>query len=185
MPAEKGKSILLVEDENIIALMEERKIRHFGYEVIVANSGEKAIELATKDQEIALVLMDINLGAGIDGTEAARRILGERNIPIVFLTSHSEKEYVDSAKKITPYGYVLKNSSDFVLQSSIDIAFELFEANENIRIEREKLQESKDTAERYLNIIATLLGSRVAIYRHPLQRQTHRSWCRGIGKLSR
>lgn len=56
--------------------------------------------------------MDIDLGAGIDGTEAAKTILESRDIPIIFLTSHSEKEYVDRVKKITGYGYVFQPHVD-------------------------------------------------------------------------
>jgi two-component system, sensor histidine kinase PdtaS len=155
----KEKVLLLVEDESIVALAETQKLRLFGYEVLVASSGEKAIELANGSRKIDLILMDIDLGDGIEGSEAARRILETRNLPIVFLTGHSEKERVESVKEITRYGYVIKNSSDFVLQSSIEMAFELFEANERIRLERDELREAKETAERYLNVAAALIVS--------------------------
>jgi CheY-like chemotaxis protein len=39
---------------------------------------------------VDLVFMDIDLGSGIDGTEATRQIFTVRNLPIVFLTSHSD-----------------------------------------------------------------------------------------------
>jgi PAS domain S-box-containing protein len=84
--------------------------------------------------------MDIDLGKGIDGTEAARQILALRNIPIVFLTSHSEKEYVDKVKEITRYGYVIKNSGNFVLQTSIDMAFELSDAHHRMHENETRLQ---------------------------------------------
>jgi PAS domain S-box-containing protein len=77
-----------------------------------------------------LVLMDIDIGKRIDGTETARRILKNKNIPVVFLTSHAEREMVERVRGITRYGYIIKNSGDFVLQSSIEMAFELFEAHE-------------------------------------------------------
>jgi PAS domain S-box-containing protein len=127
------KTILLVEDEAILALAEAASIRDSGYAVIVADSGENAVALALDDAAISLVLMDIDLGRGIDGTEAARRILAERNIPIVFLTSHSERSMVERVRGITRYGYVIKNSGDFVLQASIEMAFELFGALEQAR----------------------------------------------------
>ena len=81
-----------------------------------------------------LILMDIDLGRGkMEGTEAAERILREREIPIVFCTSHAEKEMVEKVKNITRYGYVLKNSGEFVLLESISMAFELFEALRELR----------------------------------------------------
>ena len=132
MEGEECKTILLVEDESIIAKIAVKAIMKFGYKVVTANSGEGAVELALSEQTINLILMDIDLGDGIDGTEAARLILARRNIPIVFHTSHSEREMVDKVKGITRYGYVIKSSGDFVLNSSIEMAFELFEATRNL-----------------------------------------------------
>lgn len=123
------RTILLVEDEAIISFTEEETLRNFGYEVITASSGEEAVEIAANNETIDLVLMDIDLGDGIDGTGAAKKILGIRTIPIVFLTSHSEFSMVEKVRGITRYGYVIKNSGDFVLQSSIEMAFELFNAH--------------------------------------------------------
>ena len=112
--------------------------------MIIANTGENAVEIALSNDKINLVLVDIDLGKGIGGSEAARQIIKKRNIPVIFLTSHFEKEYVDRVKEITRYGYIVKNSGDFVLRSSIEMAFELFEAYEKIAnelIERKRAEE--------------------------------------------
>jgi PAS domain S-box-containing protein len=138
------KTILLVEDEAILAMVQAQTVSQFGYNVITSGTGEQAIQIAASDQTINLVLMDIDLGKGIDGTEAARQILAKRNVPIVFLTSHSEKEYVDKVKEITRYGYIIKDSGDFVLQSSIEMAFELFDAHRNIQENMKALQKSEE-----------------------------------------
>ena len=126
------KRILLVEDQAIIAMGEAAILRKNGFEVVHAYSGEKAVEASLADTEISLILMDIDLGRGIDGTVAAGKILEKMDIPIIFLTSHAEKEYVDKVKKITGYGYVLKNSGEFILIESINMAYTLFEAKEEI-----------------------------------------------------
>ncbi len=131
------KIILLVEDEPSLAKIEGMVIEKFGYKIIFASTGEKAVECVEEFPDIDLILMDINLGSGIDGTQAAREILEKRHLPIVFLTSHSEKEYVDRVKAITRYGYIVKNSGSFVLQSSIEMAFELFESNKKNQLEKE------------------------------------------------
>ncbi len=47
----------------------------------------------------------------MDGTEAAALILKERDLPVVFLSSHTEPEVVARTEKITSYGYVVKDSS--------------------------------------------------------------------------
>jgi len=144
MSTQEQKTILLVEDEIINAMVTSKIIQSFGFNVITANSGEIATEIAISNENISLILMDINLGEGIDGTEAAQQILEKRILPIVFLTSHYEKEYVDRVKKITRYGYVIKNSGDFVLQSSIEMAFELFDAHLNIEKNLEVMSLSEE-----------------------------------------
>ncbi|MBN1500761.1 MAG: response regulator [Spirochaetes bacterium] len=121
-------NILMVEDEMIIALATTMALKEFHYEIINAYNGEDAVKMAVKNVDINLILMDINLGNGMDGTEAAKQILLKRNIPIIFLTSHNEQEYVNKVKNITRYGYVMKNSDIFVLQSSIEMAYDLFNA---------------------------------------------------------
>ncbi len=127
-----SRTIMLVEDEPVAAAVTSRIITKAGYNVLTASSGEKAVEMARSCAELNLILMDIDLGDGIDGPEAARQILMSCHIPIVFLTSHAEKEYVESVKEITRYGYVLKGSSAFVLQEAIEMAFQLFENHENL-----------------------------------------------------
>lgn len=132
--------ILLVEDEAIIAISEKETLERYDFDVILAFDGKKAIELVKNDLEINLVLMDINLGTGIQGTEAAERILEIRELPIVFFTSHSEKEYVEKVKKITKYGYILKASAEFVQIETISMAFELFNAHKKTKENEKKLQ---------------------------------------------
>ncbi len=135
MNYENQKTILLVEDEAIIGIVVSKALQRFGYKVITATSGEKAVEITEGVEKIDLILMDINLGEGIDGTEAARQILAEKNIPIVFHTSHSEREMVEKVRNITRYGYVVKSSGDFVLQSSMEMAFDLYNSHEEARKE--------------------------------------------------
>ncbi len=133
------KTILLVEDEIITAMAETQTLTKKGYHVIHANSGEMALKIAQeKAGEIHLILMDIDLGEGIDGTETARLILKEYDIPIIFNSSHTEKEVVEKTEEITSYGYVVKNSGDFVLTASIKMAFKLFDAN--VELMRKKME---------------------------------------------
>ena len=79
MSAAPERKILLVEDEALIAMSERMILEQNGYDVTVAHSGPAAIEVFAEDQDIDLVLMDIDLGSGMDGTEAAQAILaGDR-----------------------------------------------------------------------------------------------------------
>jgi two-component sensor histidine kinase/CheY-like chemotaxis protein len=125
------KRILLVEDEAIIALARRKLLEKTGYEVEHAPNGEVAIEAARK--KIDLVLMDIDLGAGIKGTEVASRILAERDVPIIFLTSNASPEMIDSVRNITHYGYVTKATGEFAFFSTIETAFALFDSQAKVR----------------------------------------------------
>jgi PAS domain S-box-containing protein len=138
MPDRKRKKILLVEDQLATTLYVTQQIERFGYDVISVDTGEIAVTMAAIDPTIDLILMDIMLGAGINGTEAARQILGFRNIPVVYLTSHSDEDTVELVRGLPRYGYILKQSENHIFRSSLEMAFELFEAHDTIRIEEEK-----------------------------------------------
>ena len=144
MNAEKQKTILLVDDEVIIALAEKVTLEKYGYKVITVLSGEEAVAAVEMTPAIDLILMDIDLGAGIDGPETAAIILRKRDMPVVFLSSHMEPEVVAKTEKITSYGYVVKNSSITVLDASIKMAFKLFEAKVQERKKEAALSESEE-----------------------------------------
>ena len=145
-------TILLVEDNAIIALAEARMIENHGFRVIRALSGEKALEIVNTDPSISLILMDIDLGRGMDGTETARRVLDIRELPIIFLTSHAEKEYVDLVDEISGYGYILKNSGELVLIQSIRMAYKLFSAHMGLKESEEKYRAAFMTSPDAVNI---------------------------------
>ncbi len=140
MNLEAAKTILLVEDEAIIAMEEKMALSRYHYDIITAYSGEKAIEIFEDNcGKIDLILMDIDLGKGMDGTEAAKRILSKKEIPVVFLTSHEEPEIVRKTEKITSYGYVVKNSSITVLNASIKMAMKLFTEKSRVKEQKQQL----------------------------------------------
>ncbi|MBU0936619.1 MAG: response regulator, partial [Spirochaetes bacterium] len=141
---EKAIELLRAGSEIELAIVPDSKkipLEKFGYEVITANSAESAITLFENHDEIDLVLMDIDLGKGMDGTQAAQTILKHRDIPILFLSSHTEPEMVERTEKITSYGYVVKNSSITVLDASIKMAFKLFNANQALKLELQERRE--------------------------------------------
>jgi DNA-binding NarL/FixJ family response regulator len=120
--------------------------------------------------------MDIDLGEGMDGVEAARRILEIRELPVVFLTSHTEQEYVDRVRAVSTYGYVVKNSGEFVILRSIEVAFKLFGARTR---EKERTREYKQLLQSSEESIASFdEGGRVLIMndRATMQARSTRSF---------
>ncbi|MCP4131614.1 MAG: PAS domain S-box protein, partial [bacterium] len=160
-----NKTLLLVEDEPLIAMAEQIELEKFGYTVFTAYSGEEAIQIFNeKKNHIDLILMDIDLGAGLDGTEAAEIILKEKEIPIVFLSSHTEPEIVEKTEDITSYGYVVKNSGITVLDASIKMAFKLFEAN---RAVKSREAEYKSTVDNLLVGVVVHAGDTSILFSNP------------------
>lgn len=141
------KSILLVEDEAIIAMNTAAMLRKEGYWVELAYNGSQAIEkVKAAPGTIDLILMDINLDPGMDGTKTAQEILKEHNIPILFLSSHTEPKIVEKTEKITSYGYVVKNSGITVLAASIKMAFKLHAAHQALQHTNEKLSLAQEAS---------------------------------------
>jgi len=132
--------ILVVDDERIIAMDIRRTLERLGYEVpATAASGEEAVSLAGETRP-DLVLMDISLGEGMDGIEAAAHIKALFNVPIIFLTAYSDDETLARATAEQPFGFLVKPFEERELHSSIAVALTKHE------LER-KLREAKQQAE--------------------------------------
>jgi PAS domain S-box-containing protein len=142
-PQDRHKTILLVEDEGVTAMAEKRVLQKYGFLVLTAPSGEKAIEAVKSNEQIDLILMDINLGEGLDGTEAAEIILSERDIPVIFLSNYTQGDVVEKTDRVASYGYVVKNSGEAVLIASVNMAFRLQETNRELKNREEALKASE------------------------------------------
>ncbi|MGB9893336.1 MAG: response regulator, partial [Candidatus Saccharicenans sp.] len=148
------KKILLVEDDALIALMESELLQSGGYEVLTALSGEQALEIFRSEPGLDLVLMDIDLGPGIDGGETARRMLAEKDIPVVFISSHTEPEILAKTEAITSYGYIVKGCNDTAFFASLNMAFRLYAAHQELL---RKTRELEDLAENLSQTVNKLL----------------------------
>ena len=99
--------VLVCEDETIIRLDLCQLLDGAGLTVVgEARDGAEAVRLAA---ELApdIILMDVRMPE-LDGIEAARRILAERQVPIVMVTAFAEREIVQQASEAGAFGYLLK-----------------------------------------------------------------------------
>ena len=114
--------ILIVEDDGIIAMDLESRMKQLGYSVSgIANYAEKATE-TVEELNPDLVLMDIVLKGEMDGIEAAEIIRSRFDIPVIFLTAHADKERLERAKLTYPFGFILKPFQDRDLKITIEMA---------------------------------------------------------------
>lgn len=132
-----GVKILLVEDESIGAMDIKRTLESFGYEVPhVASSGNEAIEKAFQLMP-DIVLMDIVLKGKINGISAASKIR-DLDIPVIYLTAHSEESTVQEAKLTEPYGYLIKPYDPVSLKNAIELALYRHEMEIKLRKSEER-----------------------------------------------
>lgn len=114
--------IIVVEDEQIVALDLKRSLQELGYHVNkIAAAGEAAVA-AVREQKPDLVLMDIGLQGKMDGIEAARMIHGDYDIPVVYLTAYADDKTLKEATTTGPYGYLVKPFEKRELKSTIEVA---------------------------------------------------------------
>ncbi len=120
-----AQSIFIVEDEVITAQSIAKNIRNLGYQIAgIATSGSTAL-MQIKNLRPHLILMDIRLkNNDMDGITTAERIREQLqlNIPIIYLTAHSDEETLERAKKTEPFGYILKPYNKKDLEISIKMA---------------------------------------------------------------
>lgn len=122
MSVNRQEKILVVEDDTIIAITIEGRLKQFGYRVVGRASTAKDAISKTIEFEPDLVLMDIHLKGPVDGIEAAQTIYGIHNIPVVYLTAFSDENTLERAQKTSPFGYIVKPFSDSTLKTTIKLA---------------------------------------------------------------
>ncbi len=114
--------ILVVEDEMLIAKDLEGMLRGLGYEIAaLAATGESAIEAALEKQP-DLALMDVILKGQMDGIEAAGLIKARADIPVVFLTAHTDEATLERIKVSEPAGCLFKPVEQRELRAAVDMA---------------------------------------------------------------
>jgi two-component system, response regulator PdtaR len=104
-----GETILIVEDEGLIALHLTELLEKAGYCIAGPScSGEQVLRDIASAPFPDLILMDIALAGSLDGIETARRIRQQFPIPVIFLTAYSNQNRIDEAREVSPFGYLTK-----------------------------------------------------------------------------
>ncbi|WP_335965131.1 response regulator transcription factor [Galbibacter sp. PAP.153] len=133
MSNKKNKvSVLIVEDEAILAQDISIKLSKMGYDALKpVHNAKDALKVLESDHAIDIILLDIILGDGINGIELAEIINTKYGLPFIFLTSHADKSMIESAKSVRPYAYILKPFN----AHQVNIALELGLVNYHKRME--------------------------------------------------
>lgn len=125
--SKKDYSVLITEDDPIIARVLETILRDRGYRVDEpVNSGEKAISRVAARRP-GMALMDIDLIGTLSGVETARILLHIFGVPVIFVTGHDEEDVLSRAKEADPFGFLIKPINQNILNTTIQVGVNLYE----------------------------------------------------------
>ena len=114
--------ILIVDDEWLTRLEIEEMLTDLGYDVAgQAETGAEAVAMA-RELNPDLILMDVKMPGEMNGIDAAREIKAELGTPIVFVSGYGDPEYIEAAKEIAPFGYVMKPFDEREIHAFVEIA---------------------------------------------------------------
>ncbi|MBK9992054.1 MAG: response regulator [Verrucomicrobia bacterium] len=131
--------ILITEDEMIVALDLERRLKKLGFDCILASSGEQALDLAAQHKP-DVALMDICLQGEMDGIAAAGRIRLQNEIPIIYLTANADEHTLQRAEITHPASYLLKPFKERELHICIEMALINHALQQELRSARAEME---------------------------------------------
>ena len=112
-------SVLIVEDEGIVAMNTKLALIGMGFDVLpIAISGTSALKIASVNKP-DVVLMDIRLRGKIDGIETTIRLKEKMDVPVIYITAHTDEQTVARAKKTKPSSLLQKPVDDNTLKKAI------------------------------------------------------------------
>ena len=137
MTAPRASSVLIVEDERIVAMDLQQMLSGLGYDTsAIASSAEEAIARASQRCP-DVVLMDIRIKGRRDGIETAELLKRQFRVPVVYLTAHADDATLERAKKTEPHAYLIKPVKPADLHSAIEVCLYRHEMEKRLR-ERER-----------------------------------------------
>lgn len=131
-------SILIVEDERIVAMDIQNSLINLGYVIAgQADQGDNALKFA-EELHPDLILMDIGLKGEMDGIEAAAQIRSRFDLPVIFLTAYGNQSTLERARLSEPYGYILKPFEEHELVIAIEMALYKHSMEKKLRESEER-----------------------------------------------
>jgi two-component system, response regulator PdtaR len=138
--------VLIADDEALIRMGLRTMLEDKGHKVIAAAvDGASAAQMARLEKP-DVILLDIKM-PGMDGIEAARRIMRERPTPIVMLTAYSQRELINEAREASVFGYLVKPVKEELLEATLDLAVARFKEWQKLQREVKDLQKSLEARE--------------------------------------
>ena len=102
-------TILIVEDDPVLAKMYSEKFKFEGFKVIIAVNGEEGLKLSLSEK-IDMILLDLMLPR-LSGTELLAKLRstpGGKNVKVIVLTNLAEQEEKDKVTGLGALEYLIK-----------------------------------------------------------------------------
>ncbi|MBF0399435.1 MAG: diguanylate cyclase [Magnetococcales bacterium] len=130
----KNPVILVVDDDECILAILSRFLKKEGYDIIVAQDGQGAIDLFAQASP-DLILLDVSMPFmdGFSACDTIRKLAGGARVPILMMTGLSDDESVDRAFEVGADDYVTKPVHWAVLRQRIRLFMERRKAEATIR----------------------------------------------------
>ena len=130
---------LIVEDEAVMAMDLQRRLRKLGYAESVVKGSSDAALMYLEVHNPNLILCDISIDGDKDGIDVAEYVMEHKSIPLIFVSALSDKGTLERAKKTLPYGYIVKPFKNRDLATAIEMALYKY----SIDVDRLKLSIDK------------------------------------------
>ncbi len=151
-------TILIIEDEQIVAADTKNRLESLGYNVAgIGVSYTEALSLA-KNKHPDLVLMDVKLKGKTNGVKTASVLKEKFDIPIVYVTAYADRETLMRIKETEPFGFITKPFDDKELMGVIETALHKYQMEKRLKEKEEKFR-------------SLFNGINDAIFVHPLKKE--------------
>lgn len=165
--------VLIADDEALIRMGLRTMLEDKGHKVVgAATDGGSAVQMARAEKP-DVILLDIKM-PGMDGLEAARKIMQERPTPIVMLTAFSQRELVNEARDASVFGYLVKPVKEDLLDATLDLAVTRFQEWKKLQREMHDLEKSL-AARQVVEKAKFLLMEKQGLTEHQAFNKIHRT----------
>ncbi len=147
---DKMNKVLIVEDDEVTSEHLKFCLGKQGYEVVATASDTLQARNKIHIYKPDVILLDISLDEESDGISLARFIRNECHVPFIYLSSHSEPDYIRKAQETKPYGYLVKPFEPNSLHTTIQMALAKFEESLEQKQSLKSAHKEKEALEKLL-----------------------------------
>lgn len=122
----KSTKVLIIEDVLLLAKVTEKMLLDFGYNVVGICDDANSALMKYRDEKPDLLLVDIDINGEMSGIDVVKKIKEDIDIPVIYLTSITDDNTLNKAKRTLPSAILSKPFDKWQLKSTIEISLHSF-----------------------------------------------------------